>query len=63
MTRGHVLVATRGHRVKVEDLAGGEGESVGESTFYMVVAFNLLSVPWPCLSRQGGLCETACWRL
>jgi diadenosine tetraphosphate (Ap4A) HIT family hydrolase len=30
MTRGHVLVATRGHRVKVEDLEGDEGKAVGE---------------------------------
>lgn len=29
MTRGHVLVATRGHRVKVEDLGGDEGKAVG----------------------------------
>jgi hypothetical protein len=36
MTRGHVLVATRGHRVKVEDLEGGEGRAVGEFSFLAV---------------------------
>lgn len=30
MTRGHVLVATRDHRVKVEDMRGGEGREMGE---------------------------------
>ncbi|KAF2018835.1 HIT-like protein [Aaosphaeria arxii CBS 175.79] len=29
MTRGHLLVATRGHRVKVEDMEGGEARDVG----------------------------------
>jgi hypothetical protein len=29
MTRGHVLVATRGHRVKIAELEGGEGGAVG----------------------------------
>lgn len=30
MTRGHLLVATRGHRGKVEDLDGREGSEIGE---------------------------------
>ena len=29
MTRGHLLVATRGHRVKVADMDGEEGRSMG----------------------------------
>lgn len=30
MTRGHLLVATRGHRRKVEDMGGRESMGVGE---------------------------------
>lgn len=40
MTRGHVLVATRDHRVKVGDLIGGEGASVG---FWLPVLSRVVS--------------------
>lgn len=40
MTRGHVLVATRDHRVKVGDLVGGEGASVG---FWLPVLSRVVS--------------------
>lgn len=30
MVGGHLLVATRGHRVKVGDMQGGEGKEMGE---------------------------------
>jgi len=47
MTRGHLLVCVRGHREKIEHLAGGEAKEVGECLFPPL--FSLLLV------REGGL--------
>lgn len=33
MTKGHLLVATREHKVKVADLAAGEGREMGKYAF------------------------------
>lgn len=32
MTRGHLLVATRGHKVKVQDMDSKEGQSIGKQS-------------------------------
>ncbi|KAF2276183.1 HIT-like protein [Westerdykella ornata] len=40
MTRGHVLVATRNHRVKVEDMRGEEGREMG---FWLPVLARVVS--------------------
>lgn len=50
MTRAHLLVATRGHRVKVADMGGREGCAMGE---FWPCSFCGFGVGWICTAALG----------